>query len=298
MTTSRLRGMGVALTTPFKTDESIDYDALDRHIDYLVNGGADYIVALGTTAETPTLTASERHELATHILDRVAGRIPLVVGIGGNCTRCVIEDISSMPRLEEFDGILSVVPYYNKPTQEGMYRHFTEVARHCPVPIILYNIPGRTGVNMSVDTIIRLATENPGKIAGIKEASGNMEQAGLVITRRPEGFLVISGDDSLAHTMIGLGGDGVISVIGNAAPGQFSEMIHVSLDEERHNEAAKLHQRFSALYSLMFKDGNPAGIKALLHALFPDYAEVLRLPLVPVSAAVRRGLEAESKGLY
>ncbi|MCM1162802.1 MAG: 4-hydroxy-tetrahydrodipicolinate synthase [Muribaculaceae bacterium] len=294
MITSRLRGMGVALTTPFKADESIDYEALDAHVDYLIDGGADYIVALGTTAETPTLTADERRTLALHILDRVAGRVPVVLGMGGNCTRCVVEDIGAMPRLNEFDAILSVVPYYNKPTQEGMYRHFTTIAKACPIPVILYNIPGRTGVNMSVDTIIRLAYENHGKIVGIKEASGNMEQAALVITRRPDGFLVISGDDSLAHTMIGLGGDGVISVLGNAAPRLFSEMIHVSLDPECHKEATKLHQRFSALYSLLFKDGNPAGIKALLHAMFPAYGEVLRLPLVSVSEVVRRGLEAES----
>ncbi|MCM1521385.1 MAG: 4-hydroxy-tetrahydrodipicolinate synthase [Muribaculaceae bacterium] len=297
MTTSRLRGMGVALTTPFKADESIDYDALDAHIDFLVDGGTDYIVALGTTAETPTLTQPERHKLALHILDRVAGRVPVVLGMGGNCTNCLIEEIRVMPRLEEFDAILSVVPYYNKPTQEGMYCHFTAVAHACPIPVILYNIPGRTGVNMGVDTIIRLASENYGKIIGIKEASGNMEQASLVITRRPEGFLVISGDDSLAHTMIGLGGDGVISVLGNAAPKEFSEMIHLSLDPERHDEASRLHQRFSALYSLLFKDGNPAGIKALLHALFPAYHEVLRLPLVPVGDVVRRGLRAEAEEL-
>lgn len=295
MSTSRLRGMGVALTTPFRPDESIDYPALDAHIDYLVDGGTDYIVALGTTAETPTLSADEKRELALHILDRVAGRIPVVLGMGGNCTRNLIREIASMPRLGEFAAILSVVPYYNKPTQEGMYRHFSEVAKASPVPVILYNIPGRSGVNMSVDTTIRLARENPGKIIGIKEASGNMEQAGLIITRRPEGFLVISGDDSLAHTMIGLGGDGVISVVGNAYPREFSEMIHVSLDPERHNEAAKLHQRFSALYSLLFKDGNPAGIKSLLHCLFPGYAEVLRLPLVPVSEPVRRAIHTEAE---
>lgn len=294
MSTSSLRGMGVALTTPFKQDQNIDYDALDRHIDYLVKGGADYIVALGTTAETPTLTHSEKTALGLHILDRVAGRIPVVIGMGGNCTRALVEELNSFPRLGEFAAILSVAPYYNKPTQEGIYRHFAEVAKASPVPIILYNIPGRTGINMSVDTIIRLAREFQGKIIGIKEASGNMDQANLVITRRPEGFLVISGDDSLAHTMIGLGGDGVISVVGNAYPKEFSEMIHVSLDEERHAEAARLHQRFSALYSLLFKDGNPSGVKAMLHVLCPAYQEVLRLPLVPVSDPVRKSLAQEA----
>ncbi len=293
MSTERLRGMGVALTTPFKHDESIDYDTLDIHIDYLIEGGTDFIVALGTTAETPTLTSAEKHDLACHILDYAGGRIPLVLGVGGNCTRAVVEELQTMERLEEFDAILSVVPYYNKPSQEGMYRHFSAIAEASPVPVILYNIPGRSGVNMNVDTIIRLANENPGKIIGVKEASGNMEQAQNVITRRPEGFLVLSGDDSLAHTMIGAGGDGVISVLGNAYPKEFTDMIHVSLDPERHDEATRMHQRFSALYSLLFKDGNPAGIKALLHQLFPRYKEVLRLPLVPVTDTTRRALSSE-----
>ncbi len=298
MSTERLRGMGVALTTPFRKDESIDFEALDAHIDYLINEGADFIVALGTTAETPTLTPGEKHRLANHILDYVGGRIPLVIGMGGNCTNGVIGEMNSLPRLKEFDAILSVVPYYNKPSQEGMYRHFSAIAAASPVPVILYNIPGRSGVNMNTDTIIRLAQENPGRIIGIKEASGNMEQARNVITRRPEGFLVLSGDDSLAHTMIGEGGDGVISVLGNAYPRLFTEMIHVSLDPERHDEASRMHQRFSALYSLLFKDGNPSGIKALLHQLFPAYEEVLRLPLVPVTDTTRRALaqEAESMG--
>lgn len=289
----RLRGMGVAMTTPFNTDESIDYDTLDFHIDYLINEGADYIVALGTTAETPTLSREEKTELEKRILDRVAGRVPVVVGIGGNNTRAIVDELSHTERLNEFAAILSVVPYYNKPTQEGMYRHFSAIAKASPIPIILYNIPGRSGVNMDVDTIIRLARENPGKIIGIKEASGNMEQASLIITRRPEGFLVLSGDDSLAHTMIGKGGDGVISVLGNAYPRQFTSMIHLSLDPERHDEATPLHQSFSAFCSLLFKDGNPAGIKSLLHHMFPRYNEVLRLPLVPVSDSTRAALGQE-----
>lgn len=293
MSTSLLRGMGVALTTPFKENGEIDFETLDTHLDYLIDGATDYIVALGTTAETPTLTPAEKRETALHVLDYVGGRIPVVLGMGGNCTEALAAELKAHERMEEFDAILSVVPYYNKPTQEGMYRHFARVAEASPVPVVLYNIPGRTGVNMTVDTIIRLANDFPGKIIGIKEASGNMEQASNVILRRPEGFLVISGDDSLAHSMIRLGGDGVISVIGNAYPSQFSEMIHKSLDPETIDEAFKLHGRFSALYSLLFKDGNPAGIKALLHLLFPRYKEVLRLPLVPVTATTRRGLEKE-----
>ncbi|MCM1137994.1 MAG: 4-hydroxy-tetrahydrodipicolinate synthase [Muribaculum sp.] len=293
MATKKLRGMGVALTTPFKQDGSIDYETLDFHIDYLINGGTDFIVALGTTAETPTLSHDEKKELELHILDHVAGRCPLVLGIGGNCTGAVVNEVKNTERLDEWDAILSVVPYYNKPVQEGMYRHFAAIAEASPVPIILYNIPGRTGVNMNVDTIIRLANDFSGRIIGVKEASGNMEQAQNVITRRPEGFLVLSGDDSLAHSMIRLGGDGVISVLGNAYPAQFTEMIHKSLDEDSVEEASLLHQKFSALYSLLFKDGNPAGIKCLLHIMFPQYQEELRLPLIPVTDLTRRGLRDE-----
>ncbi len=293
MSPQRLRGMGVALTTPFTESGEIDYDTLDLHLDYLIDNNTDYIVALGTTAETPTLTHDEKVKLMWHILDHVAGRCPIVLGMGGNSTAALVEEIRNTDRLKEFDAILSVVPYYNKPTQEGMYRHFAAVAEACPIPVVLYNIPGRTGVNMNVDTIIRLANDFPGKIIGIKEASGNMEQAQNVITRRPKGFLVISGDDSLAHSMIRIGGDGVISVLGNAYPAQFTDMIHKSLDEETRDEASLLHQKFSALYSLLFKDGNPAGIKCLLHILFPRYKEVLRLPLVPVTEPTRKGLETE-----
>lgn len=293
MSSDLLRGMGVALTTPFMDNGDIDYGSLDAHLDYLIDGKTDYIVALGTTAETPTLSADEKHKLALHILDYVNGRCPVVVGIGGNCTGSIVEELRKMARLSEFAAILSVVPYYNKPTQEGMYRHFAEIAKASPVPVILYNVPGRTGVNMNTDTIIRLASDFRGKIIGIKEASGNMEQAQNVMTRRPAGFLVISGDDSLAHSMIRLGGDGVISVLGNAYPRQFAEMIHRSLEDETAEPAARLHQQFSALYSLLFKDGNPAGIKCLLHLLFPSYREVLRLPLVPVTDETRRGMLEE-----
>lgn len=293
MSPQKLRGMGVALTTPFLQDGSIDYDTLDFHLDYLIDGNTDYIVALGTTAETPTLTHDEKKQLALHILDHVVGRCPIVLGIGGNSTTAVVEELRTTERLNEFDAILSVVPYYNKPVQEGMYRHFAAIAEASPIPVVLYNIPGRTGVNMNVETIIRLAQDFPGKIIGVKEASGNMEQAQNVITRRPKGFLVLSGDDSLAHSMIRIGGDGVISVLGNAYPAQFTEMIHKSLDEETVEEASLLHQKFSALYSLLFKDGNPAGIKCLLHILFPRYQEVLRLPLIPATDTTRRGLESE-----
>ena len=290
---ANLRGMGVALTTPFNEDLSIDYDTLDFHIDYLIEQGADYIVALGTTAETPTLTREEKLELESRILDRVAGRVPVVVGVGGNNTAALVSELTTTPRISEFAAILSVVPYYNKPTQEGMYRHFSAIAEASPIPVILYNIPGRSGVNMEVDTIVRLARQWPGKIIGVKEASGNLDQIRMVITRRPKGFLVLSGDDSLAHTVIGHGGDGVISVVGNAYPREFTRMIRLSLNPDTHTSATPLHQRFSPFYSLLFKDGNPAGIKCLLHKLFPRYKEVLRLPLVPASDGTREAIGHE-----
>lgn len=285
--------MGVALTTPFNDDLSIDYDTLDFHIDYLVEQGADYIVALGTTAETPTLSPAEKAELEGRILDRVAGRVPVVVGIGGNNTAALVKELQNTGRIGEFAAILSVVPYYNKPTQEGMYRHFAAIAEASPIPVILYNIPGRSGVNMLPDTIIRLAREYPDKVIGVKEASGNMEQITQVITRRPNGFLVLSGDDSLAHSVIGRGGDGVISVVGNAYPREFTRMIRLSLNPDTHTSATPLHQRFSAFYTLLFKDGNPAGIKCLLHQLFPRYKEVLRLPLVPATDTTREAISHE-----
>lgn len=289
--------MGVALTTPFRQDESIDFDALSRHVEFLVSEGADYIVALGTTAETPTLSADEKRAVRHLVLDTVAGRIPVVLGAGGNNTATLASELRSLERASEYAAILSVVPYYNKPVQEGMYRHFARVAEASPVPVILYNIPGRTGVNMDVDTISRLAYDFRGQIIGIKEASGNMEQVVNVIARRPDDFLVISGDDSLAHAMIGFGGDGVISVLGNAYPAEFASMIRVSLDPERHDEAATIHQRFTALYSLLFKEGNPAGIKSLLHHLLPYYPDNLRLPLIPVTAPLSRAMYDEMLNL-
>lgn len=288
-----LRGMGVALTTPFRTDETVDFDALKRHVEFLVDEGADYIVTLGTTAETPTLSAAEKRDVRHTVLDVVAGRIPVMLGAGGNNTASLVAELKSLERADEYAAILSVVPYYNKPVQEGMYRHFARVAEASPVPVMLYNIPGRTGVNMDVDTISRLAYDFRGQIIGIKEASGNMEQIHNVIARRPEGFLVVSGDDSLAHAVIGIGGDGVISVLGNAYPKEFASMISVSLDPERHNEAAAIHQQFTALYSLLFKQGNPAGIKALLSHLLPYYPNVLRLPLVEVTEDLSKALYDE-----
>lgn len=284
MATNPFRGQGIAAATPFRNDESIDTAALGNHIDYLRQSGVDFIVALGTTAETPTLTPDERRLVMTTVLAH-AGSVPVVMGIGGNCTRSVVEEIRST----DFTGvsaILSVAPFYNKPSQRGLYAHFAAIAEACPVDVILYNVPSRTGVNIDAATTLALAKAYPGKIIAIKEASGRLDQTESIINRRDEGFAILSGDDSLAHSMIKMGADGVISVLGNVYPALFGEMIHATLDGDI-DRAALIHQQFSALYTLLFRDGNPSGVKAALHARFPEYCEVTRLPLTPVSDETR-----------
>lgn len=273
-----LQGMGVALITPFKTDKSIDYEALARLIEYQITNQVDYIVVLGTTAETPALTTEEKHAVKEFIVDRVNGRVPLVIGIGGNCTADVIRRISQTD-LSAFSAILSVVPYYNKPSQEGIYQHYHMIAESSPLPIILYNVPGRTGVNMTAETTLRLAVDHPGKIIGIKEASGNINQMDDIIKRKPTDFMVISGDDGITFPLITLGAVGVISVVGNAFPREFSRMVRLALAGD-FEKALHIHHRFTELFSLLFVDGNPAGVKCLLHAMGLIENE-LRLPLVP-----------------
>lgn len=273
-----LSGMGVALVTPFKADKSIDYPALARLIEYQITNQVDYIVALGTTAETPTLSPEEQADLRSFITDRVNGRVPLVIGIGGNSTHDVIRRITETD-LSAFSAVLSVVPYYNKPSQEGIYRHYEAIAQASPLPIILYNVPGRTGVNMTAETTLRLATDYPGKIVGIKEASGNINQMDDIIKRKPSDFMVISGDDGITFPLITLGAVGVISVVGNAFPKEFSRMVRLALAGD-FEKALHIHHRFTELFSLLFVDGNPAGVKCLLHAMGLIENE-LRLPLVP-----------------
>ena len=273
-----LSGMGVALVTPFKVDKSIDYPALARLIEYQISNGVDYIVVLGTTAETPTLSKTERSEIQAFIIDRVNGRIPLVIGIGGNCTSDVIDQLTTTD-LSAYSAVLSVVPYYNKPSQEGIYQHYHAIAEASPLPIILYNVPGRTGVNMSAETTLRLAGDHPGKIIGIKEASGDINQMDAIIKRKPREFMVISGDDGITFPLITLGAVGVISVVGNAFPKEFSRMVRLALAGD-FEKALHIHHRFTELFSLLFVDGNPAGVKCLLHAMGLIENE-LRLPLVP-----------------
>ncbi|MBO4944597.1 MAG: 4-hydroxy-tetrahydrodipicolinate synthase [Muribaculaceae bacterium] len=271
------QGMGVALITPFKTDKSIDFDALAKLIEYQIKGGTDFFVVLGTTAETPTLTPDERRQVREFVAERVNGRVPLVIGCGGNCTRSVIEELQSMD-LSAYSAVLSIVPYYNKPSQQGMYEHFKAIAQASPLPIILYNVPGRTGANMTAETTLRLANDFP-NIAAIKEASGNMTQMDDIIKHKKEDFLVFSGDDGIAFPLITLGAVGVISVIGNAFPREFSRMVRLALDGQ-YDPARIIHHKFTDLFSLLFVDGNPAGVKCVLNAMGFIENE-LRLPLVP-----------------
>lgn len=273
-----LKGMGVALITPFKADKTIDFPSLASLVEHQIKSGIDFLVVLGTTAETPTLTYDERRQVRDFVAQRVAGRIPLVLGLGGNNTYGVIEEIKTTD-LSAYDAILSVVPYYNKPSQEGIYAHYAAIAQASPLPIVLYNVPGRTGVNMTAETTLRLANDFSGKIIAIKEASGNFTQIDDIIKRKPADFMVISGDDGITFPLITLGAVGVISVIGNAFPKEFSRMVRLALEGDYVN-ALLIHHKFTELFSLLFVDGNPAGVKCLLHAMGHIENE-LRLPLVP-----------------
>lgn len=273
----RFKGMGVALITPFKEDGSVDYPALIRMVDHLVKNGADFLCVLGTTAETPTLTTEEKKEITRLVVERVNGRIPIMLGCGGNNTQAVIDSLKN-DDFTGIDAILSVVPYYNKPSQEGIYQHYKAIAESTDLPIVLYNVPGRTGVNMTAETTLRIAREFKNVIA-IKEASGNITQMDDIIKNKPENFDVISGDDGITFPLITLGAVGVISVIGNAFPKEFSRMTRLALQGDYAN-ALKIHHSFTELFSLLFVDGNPAGVKAMLNAM-GMIENRLRLPLVP-----------------
>ena len=269
--------MGVALITPFKEDESVDYEALARLVDYQLQNGTDYLVVLGTTAETPTLTEEEKEQIIHLVVTKVNGRIPIVLGMGGNCTRAIVDQLKSKS-FDGIDAILSVVPYYNKPSQEGIYQHYKAIAEATTLPIVLYNVPGRTGVNMTAETTLRIARDFKNVIA-VKEASGNITQMDDIIKNKPKNFNVISGDDGITFPLITLGAIGVISVIGNAFPREFSRMVRLALAGD-YDSARTIHHRFTELFSLLFVDGNPAGAKSMLNAM--GFIEnKLRLPLVP-----------------
>ena len=275
------RGLGIALITPFTEQGEVDYEALQRLVEYQIENGADFLCILATTGETPCLSKEERLKIKDFIVNLVKGRLPVVVGCGGNNTAAVVEELKTGD-FKGIDGILSVCPYYNKPSQEGLYQHFTAIAGATKLPVILYNVPGRTGVNMKPETTVRLAKDCQ-NIVAVKEASGNLEQVDEILKNKPDGFAVLSGDDSLTYPMIACGAEGVISVIGNALPKEFSRMIR--LEQRGEFEAAvKIHHKFTDLYSLLFVDGNPAGVKALLHEM-GFINNILRLPLVPTRVA-------------
>lgn len=271
------RGLGIALITPFTSEGDVDYKALARLVEYQIQNGADFLCILATTGETPCLTKDEKLSIKDLVVSVNHGRVPILMGCGGNNTRAVIEEIHDTD-WNGISGILSVCPYYNKPSQEGLYQHFKAIAESSPLPIVLYNVPGRTGVNLKPETTVRLATDCENIIA-IKEASGSLEQVDEIIKNKPSRFDVISGDDALTFSMVASGAAGVISVIGNALPKEFSRMIRLEFNGE-YDAARKIHHRFTELYTLLFVDGNPAGVKALLHEM--GFIEnVLRLPLVP-----------------
>ncbi len=287
------KGLGVALVTPFNQDGQIDFDTLARIVEELIAGSVDFLCVLGTTAETPTLTSDERLTVTKFVIKQVNGRIPIMVGCSSNCTATAVEQIKQY-QLDGIDGILSAVPFYNKPSQEGVYRHFAEIAKASSKPIILYNVPGRTGINMTAQTTLRIAREFK-NVIGVKEASGKMDQIKEIIDNAPEHFKVIVGDDSLAMEAIQNGSVGVISVIGNAIPKTFGKLVHLSM-EGKFSEAAAIQQQLDPLYGLLFKEGNPCGVKAVM-ADQEKLQNVMRLPLVPVSDALHNEITKGFAGI-
>ncbi|MDE6721498.1 MAG: 4-hydroxy-tetrahydrodipicolinate synthase [Bacteroidaceae bacterium] len=279
MVHNRFRGLGIALITPFTKEGMVDFTALRRLLDYQLSNGVDFICLLGTTAETPTLSEEERQQVKDLVVEKVNGQVPILMGCGGNNTAAVVEQIKHGD-FEGIDGILSVCPYYNKPSQEGLFQHFKAIAAAAEernLSVVLYNVPGRVGVNMTAETTLRLANECT-NIVAIKEASGNFTQIDDIIKNKPAHFDVISGDDGITFPLITLGAVGVISVIGNALPKEFSRMVRLALNGDYSN-ALTIHHQFTELFKLLFVDGNPAGVKAMLNAMGLIENE-LRLPLV------------------
>lgn len=271
------KGLGIALVTPFTADGEVDYKAIVRLVEYQIQNGADFLCILATTGETPCLSTEEKENIKKLVVDTNRGRLPILMGCGGNNTRAVVEELKTAD-WTGIDGVLSVCPYYNKPSQEGLYQHFKAIAEASPLPVVLYNVPGRTGINMKSETTVRLARDCE-NIVAVKEASGSLEQVDEIIKNKPERFDVISGDDALTFSMVASGAAGSISVIGNALPKEVSRMIRLEFKGE-YEAARTIHHRFTELYSLLFVDGNPAGVKALLHEM-GFIQNVLRLPLVP-----------------
>lgn len=293
MSRNKFKGLGIALVTPFTQEGNVDYTALKRLIRYQMDNGADFFCILATTGEAPCLSREEKDNITEIVKDVTNGKLPILKYCGGNNTSEVINEIKNTD-WSGIDGILSICPYYNKPSQEGLYKHFKAISEVSPLPIVLYNVPGRTGVNLKPDTLVRLARECD-NIVAVKEASGSLEQVDEIIKNKPEEFDVISGDDALTFPMVASGAVGVISVIGNALPKEFSRMIRLEFKGE-YTPARKIHHRFTELYKLLFVDGNPAGVKALLNDM--GYIEnVLRLPLVPTTIATKEKMASLLKEL-
>ena len=284
---NELQGTGVALVTAFKTNTEVDYDALGKLIDFDIDNGVEYLVSLGTTGETPTLTAKEKEDIVNFTYEKVNGRVPVVIGIGGNSTQEVIENLKNFP-LDKAIAVLSASPYYNKPSQQGIYQHYKALGAASPKPIILYNVPGRTGSNMNAETTLHLAKEK--NIEGMKEASGNMVQCMHILRDRPKDFLVVSGDDHVAMPLIACGMDGVISVAANCFPKDFSEMIRQSLKGD-FAAARPLHYKCLEGNDLLFAENNPAGVKAFLYEL-GIIENIVRLPVVPLSDSIHQKVKA------
>lgn len=294
MAHNKFKGLGVALITPFTKTGEVDYTALRRLLDYQISNGVDFLCILATTGETPCLTVEEKKKIKDIVVEKVAGRIPILMGCGGNNTSAVVHALKT----EDFsgvDGVLSVCPYYNKPSQEGLYQHFKTIAEATSLPVVLYNVPGRVGVNMTAHTTLRLARDCE-NIVAIKEASGNFTQIDDIIKNKPENFDVISGDDGITFPLITLGAVGVISVIGNALPKEFSRMVRLALNGD-YSPALHIHHKFTELFKLLFVDGNPAGVKAMLNAMGLIENE-LRLPLVPARITTMGEISAIIKELH
>ena len=289
---NKLKGLGVAMVTPFTKDMRVDVEALKKLTAYLVENGVDYLVVMGTTGESVTLDKKEKRWVLDTVLEINNGRLPVVLGMGSNNTAQLTKEIRDAD-LSRVDAILSVAPYYNKPTQEGLFRHFTEVADASAVPVVLYNVPGRTSSNILPETVLRLAEHR--NVVAIKEASGSFDQFMEIIGNKPDGFLCISGDDGITLPFIAAGGDGVISVVGNAYPALFSGMVHAALDGD-FKKARALHYRLLPVIPLLFKEGNPAGVKELLHMMKICETPV-RLPLVSVSGGLKKQLKKEFERL-
>lgn len=287
----QLKGTGVAIVTPFSDNGSVDFDALGKLVDFIIDNGVEYVVTLGTTGETPTLDKQERIDIINFTFDKINGRVPVVVGIGGNDTREVVNNVQTYP-LEKAVAVLSACPYYNKPSQEGIFQHYKAIAEASPRPVIVYNVPGRTGRNIEAATTLSLANE-VANIAGIKEAGNNISQCMLILKDRPADFLVVSGDDDLVLPELACGIDGVISVAANCFPKEFSDMVRAGLKHD-FTTAKKLNDPMLEVYNLLFTENNPAGVKAFLYEL-GLIQNVLRLPVTPLSQPVHQRVKAYLK---